>query len=485
MTAPVFTHLETGTPESAWLADERWDERPSVDLERLAAAHDEVVVLAAHPDDETVGAGATLAALAALGLRARVIVCTAGEGSHPRSSAWTPERLAVVRRAEVEAAVRELAPDATVEHLGLPDGGLAAEEARLAEIVTARLLPSGSTGQPAPPAAASAEGRAGRILVLAPHVADGHSDHDALGRAALVAAHDSSTGDVRVTVAHYPIWLWHHSGPADLSWGEVSIVEPPASALHAKRRALSHYVSQTHAASEEPGDEPVLGSAAVARSERLFEVLLTVRGAPPAPLEPTGHSTEREERFDAMFDAGDDPWGFEDSFYETRRRDLVLAALGRPAYGHALEIGCSTGQLTRALATRCASVVGIDTSGRALAVAGLQTPEGVTWLHGTAPRDLPHGTFDLIVVSEVGYFLTPTELVATLRAARARLADGGELALVHWQHPTEDIPLDGVLVHEQARHQLDLPVRAVYRDADVCVEVWGAPESVAGAEARR
>ena len=101
-----------------------------------------------------------------------------------------------------------------------------------------------------------------------------------------------------------------------------------------------------------------------------------------------------------------------------------------------------------------------------------------------APADLPPGPFDLVLLSEVGYFLTPLELVATLRRCEASLTPGGELVLCHWQHPTEHVPLDGALVHEQAGTALRLRRRATYLDDDLRIEVWGDSDSLARREGR-
>ena len=105
---------------------------------------------------------------------------------------------------------------------------------------------------------------------------------------------------------------------------------------------------------------------------------------------------------------------------------------------------------------------------------------------GRAPDDVPEGRFDLVMLSEVGYFLTPIELLETLRVVWSRLVPGGEVVLVHWRHPTDAIPLDGPAVHEQARSALAvLPLRARYEDGDVLLDVLGDPASVAAAEGRR
>ena len=100
-----------------------------------------------------------------------------------------------------------------------------------------------------------------------------------------------------------------------------------------------------------------------------------------------------------------------------------------------------------------------------------------------APADLPPGPFDLVLLSEVGYFLTPLELVATLRRCEAVAGPGGELVLCHWQHPTEHVPLDGVLVHEQAA---TCCARAVGRPTSTttCASTSGATPTLARREGR-
>ena len=128
-------------------------------------------------------------------------------------------------------------------------------------------------------------------------------------------------------------------------------------------------------------------------------------------------------------------------------------------------------------------MVALDTSHRAVTTARTRAPRA-TVKQGMAPMDLPSGPFDLVLLSEVGYFLSPLELVATLRRCEAALAPGGELLLCHWQHPTRDVPLDGQLVHEQAASMLRTGRRASYVDEDVRIDVWSDGPSVARREGR-
>ncbi|WP_188782244.1 PIG-L family deacetylase, partial [Sinomonas atrocyanea] len=117
----TFSHLDEGTPEDLWRRDAALAAAPPLDLAGLRA----LIVLAAHPDDETLGAGGLIAHAARAGAAVHVIVATDGEASHPDSPTLTRARLAEVRRREVGAAVAALAPSATFRRLGLPDGALA------------------------------------------------------------------------------------------------------------------------------------------------------------------------------------------------------------------------------------------------------------------------------------------------------------------------------------------------------------------------
>ncbi len=290
-------------------------------------------------------------------------------------------------------------------------------------------------------------------------------------------------------LAHYPIWLRHWGALEALPWPHVVASETSRAGAWRKRAALAEFPTQMSAwgdtASMGGAVAPVLGPEALDRARRLVEVLVDPTHAlPRLPSDRLQRrAAARAQQFDRMYDAGDDPWAFDGFFYEERRRALVLALLGCRRYGRALEIGCADGRLTEALLERCDRVVALDTSHRAVKAAQGRAP-GAGVVQGMAPADLPAGPFDLVLLSEVGYFLTPLELLATLRRCEASLAPGGELVLCHWQHPTERVPLDGALVHEQAATVLTLERRATYLDEDVRIEVWGDGGSLARREGR-
>lgn len=439
-----FTHREAGTDEATWLLDSGWNGVPRLDLDAIVARCPRVVVVAPHPDDETLSLGATLSDLSARNTDITVVFATHG-GDGPGS---TP------RRIEGDSATAALGDRVSALWWDLPDGGLDSHEdeliRRLAELIDER------------------------TVVFAPVECDGHSDHDAVARAAESAVRRRSA-----VLINYPIWLWHWATPKDMDWSRVRTLAPSLKGLDAKKSAIDCYLSQL---SSEDG-LPIVGSSVRSRAHRVFETVLMPAAADLADRvrAAVGGGRARDavaEPFDAMMAGGeDDPWHLDDFAYERRRLELVLACLGRERYQRILEVGCATGQLAEQLTGRADTVVAIDASERALAVARNRT-DAVRWICGAAPDDLPDESFDAIILSEIGYFLDGPDLIATLRAVRTHLTARGEIVLAHWRGPTTDIPLDGATVHAQAAALLDLPLRARYTDVDLIVEIWGEPVSV-------
>lgn len=151
--------------------------------------------------------------------------------------------------------------------------------------------------------------------------------------------------------------------------------------------------------------------------------------------------------FDRMYAASADPWGFTSRWYEQRKYALTVAALPSPTFRHGLEVGCSIGVLTAALAARCGTLTALDPSRAALSAARTRVPSSVRLVPGAAPGDWPAGTYDLIVLSEVGYYLDAADLHRVLDLVERDLAPGGVVVACHWRHPVEDYPLTGDEVH--------------------------------------
>jgi SAM-dependent methyltransferase len=156
------------------------------------------------------------------------------------------------------------------------------------------------------------------------------------------------------------------------------------------------------------------------------------------------------EYFEVLYRGDRDPWCFETSPYEDAKYAATLAALPRPSYRSAFEIGCSIGVLTARLARRCRSLVSVDVSPLALerAVERCRDLSQVRFARMRVPEDFPGESFDLIVVSEVGYYWSWTDLARAQRAILDRLEPGGHLLLVHWTPYAKDYPLRGDEVHD-------------------------------------
>ncbi|MFJ4030895.1 PIG-L deacetylase family protein [Streptomyces griseoluteus] len=236
-----------GTDEREWRAWDGWDRMPECPL----PTQGRVVVVAAHPDDEVLGVGGTLARLAAAGIALTVVSVTDGEGSHPGSTRVTPGRLAELRAGELRDAFRELgAQEAEVVRLRLPDTGVARHEDRLAGELAA-LLP-------------------GAALCLAPWTQDVHGDHEAAGRAALAASRAAS-----VPCRLYPVWLWHWARPGDarVPWRRAARIVLSPEAQTRKRAAVDRFVTQIRPLGDAPQDAAVLPPDEVAHHLRGWEVV--------------------------------------------------------------------------------------------------------------------------------------------------------------------------------------------------------------------
>lgn len=152
--------------------------------------------------------------------------------------------------------------------------------------------------------------------------------------------------------------------------------------------------------------------------------------------------------FEQMYAGGDDPWGFGDRWYEQRKYALTVAALPAASYGNGLEVGCSIGVLTTLLAARCTALTGIDPSTRALAQAATGVPNNVRLTQGSVPGGWPAGAYDLVVLSEVGYYLSAADLDRLLDLVERDLQPDGVVVACHWRHPVADYPQTGDAVHE-------------------------------------
>ncbi len=430
-----FDGSAPGTPPETWAADTRL-----AGLEPLALPDSgPVIVVAPHPDDETLGAGGLIARLDDAGIPVVIVVVTDGAAS-ARPAGVTDATLVSTRHRELVEAVRVLAPAASVRELGFPDGGV--DDARRA--VKGALMDCIFDVHPS--------------LVVAPWAGDGHRDHRIVGELCAEVC-----SPLMIRMIEYPVWMWHwaHPGTPEIPWQRMRALDLTVSERRLKSAAIGRYPSQTDPAGDVPAP---LHDEFVQHFTRPREVYMDDEGPMPA------------DYFDDLYARHDDPWSFETRWYEKRKRAITMASLPRERYASVLEVGCSTGLLTVELAARADRVLAIDIADYAVQAATARTAglHGVTVQRGDVARGVPAGPFDLVVLSEVGYYLDAETLALRLRDLVASLAPDGELLLCHWRHEVADYPLTGGQVH-RAADVIEGVTRFVrYLDEDVELGIYSA-----------
>lgn len=232
---------EGGTPVEVWT---RWRRHfPPLNVDDCPA----VVLVAAHPDDETLGLGATAAMLSGRGVTVQLVTVTDGEAAYPDDRRG-PKELAKVRQEELVAAAVRLGLPRPI-FLRIPDGEVTSHEQRLVTKLGAVLA-----------------GFERGTWCAATWRGDGHPDHEATGRAAAAAA---KTADA--VFLEYPIWMWHWATPDDpaVPWHRARRVPVTALGQATKTAALQCFSSQLDA-----GDAPaVLTPEVVQRQMAVGEIV--------------------------------------------------------------------------------------------------------------------------------------------------------------------------------------------------------------------
>jgi LmbE family N-acetylglucosaminyl deacetylase len=230
----VFDSRDLGTPESYW----------QVELANAPAwtpPEGPVVVVAAHPDDETFGAGGLIHSCCRAGREVAVITVTDGEGA--RTDLAHP---GAVRRRELRAALSCLSGRYIQWHrLGMPDGNVVSHESALERAIKTR-LPTDAT-------------------LIAPFEQDGHPDHESVARICMTLGQRRN-----MSVLRYPIWAWHHSSPGAWQDREFVRFELNAEAQMAKSRAIRCFASQLDAG----GSHAVMPAHVLSYFSRPYEAFL-------------------------------------------------------------------------------------------------------------------------------------------------------------------------------------------------------------------
>ncbi len=166
------------------------------------------------------------------------------------------------------------------------------------------------------------------------------------------------------------------------------------------------------------------------------------------------------------------------SWFTRRKYAIELAMLPYRRYRHAFEPGCSAGLLTELLTERCDRVTATDVDVAALNATDRRLQHAgrrgqVVLLHGSLDQPWPPGGFDLVVLSDVAYYLPADVLRTVLDRECPRLAANATVVAAHWRHPIPGLPMTGDHATDVIGATPNLHVRASYRDPDLTIEVFG------------
>ena len=375
-----------------------------------------LVVLAPHPDDETIGASALIAAAADARHRIALVALTNGEGSHRGSIAFPPKRLAELRQSEQNAAMAVLCGGAGFEtlHLNLPDG----ESERHPDFATcaARI--------------AALCDLIGATALAATLPDDPHPDHNAAGRLAQAVR----TLRPQLRLLFYPVWLARLDDDAEIDANRLLPFRLSVPAFR-KPKALACHASQLGQIVPDDADGFVLPDWFLARQKEPLETIFwaSMPGTPPDAA-----------HFASLYADDADPWHVNASPYEVAKRNAILSTLCDQRFENGLEIGCGEGHLTALLADRCQNMLGIDLDPAIVKRANERHGNGsrLVFREGRLPEAFPAGHYDLIVFSEVLYYLSEVQLQQMAAAVNAATRVGAHLRFVNYLGAT-DTPLSG------------------------------------------
>ncbi|MBU8545593.1 PIG-L family deacetylase [Roseomonas sp. ROY-5-3] len=248
-----------------WLHRAERDLPHGTSLAPLLGTEGAALVLAPHPDDESLGCGGLLATCVAEKRQTMVVVVSDGAGSHPFSREWPPERMAALRQAEARTAVVMLGLDPALQlhFLGLPDRAVPERGASFTAALERLVLLA-----PKPP-----------LTIFTAWRHDPHCDHAATHVLAAALLRRLGPG---VRLLEYPVWgLAHAHAIPGFPLPPAPVLQGPPRGyrldvrlqLGAKRRAVAAHRSQLgEVVRDDPGGF-VLPQAALDlafRDEELF-----------------------------------------------------------------------------------------------------------------------------------------------------------------------------------------------------------------------
>jgi trans-aconitate methyltransferase len=181
--------------------------------------------------------------------------------------------------------------------------------------------------------------------------------------------------------------------------------------------------------------------------------------------------------FERRYQQDGDPWQYRSSEYERAKYAATLAACGPGRFASALELGGSIGVFSAQLAPRCDVLTTIDCSATAVAAARTRLADfpHASAVLGEIPDAIKPTHHDLVVASEILYYLDDDVLEATLERLREVLVIGGRLVAVHWRPAGPERPQSAAEVHRRLQSLSWLRAVGVHGTDDYLLDVLERP----------
>jgi len=191
--------------------------------------------------------------------------------------------------------------------------------------------------------------------------------------------------------------------------------------------------------------------------------------------------------FEEKFRVDIDPWNYRNSDFERYKRRLLIRACGAAKRGRGLELGCANGETTKLLASLCLHLTALDGSPTAIKEARQRNSGGsrIKFVRAILPDQMPRGPFDLVVASEIAYYLTPHALQKLGQRLVRALASRGRIVVLHHRRLFDDAAQHSAIAHHvlctQLRKSMNSVVHASYPYFDIAAfEKGSATRTLSG-----